>query len=232
MAVKGDKPNRNVFDSRQPNARQLHYGFSARHNECEFYCLLLHPMHLCTSSYIENDIVLPIISDTSLPYIFLDSSVKWQEKILLDIENIYLNRDKPNAPLYIQSTFWHILIELSENTLNINKRKVLDRNLSVLKDMLKFIQKNYAEKITLEDIAKSGNVSKSTCLSLFKKYLHDTPTNFLIGCRLKKSAKLLKEKEFSVTEIAYKVGFNGVSYFSETFRKNYGCSPIEYRKNI
>ncbi len=211
------------------NARQIHYGFSTEHNECEFYCVLLHPMLLCTSQHIDRDFVSPVLSDSSLPYVLLDSKTDWQNKILSDIEFMYLCKDKRSAPLYIQNAFYHIWIILNENTLDEKPVKRQDRNLSVLKDMLRFVQKNYADKITLQDIARSGNVSKSTCLAIFKKYLQDTPTNYLIGYRLKKATKMLREYDLPVTEIALQVGFGGVSYFAETFKKNYGCSPSEYR---
>ncbi len=213
------------------NARQIHYGFSIAHNECEFYCILLHPMLLCTSQYIDRDFVSPVLSDGSLPYVFLDGNIQWQREILSDIESMYLCKDKPNAPLYVQNTFYHIWINLSENTLKEKRVKRQDRNLSVLKDMLVFLQKNYADKITLQDIARSGNVSKSTCLAIFKKYLQDTPTNYLISYRLKRAIKLLKNSDMPITEIALSVGFGGVSYFAETFKKNYGCSPSEYKAN-
>ncbi len=214
------------------NARQLHCGFSTEHNECEFYCVLLHPLLLCTSQQIDHDFVSPILSDNSLPYILLDRSVQWQNTILSDIESIYLCRHKRNAPLYIQNAFYHIWIILSENALKVRKAKKQDHNLSVLKDMLSFVQKNYTGKITLDDIARSGNVSKSTCLVIFKKYLKDTPTNYLISYRLKMALKLLEKSNMSITDIALEVGFNGVSYFAETFKKNYGYSPSEYRQKI
>ncbi len=214
------------------NARQIHYGFSAAHKECEFYCILLHPMLLCTSQNIDRNFVSPILSDSSLPYVLLDIKIEWQREILSAIEAMYLCKDKPNAPLYIQNTFYHIWILLSENSLNTKQKKQQDCNLSVLKDMLVFVQKNYADKITLQDIAMSGNVSKSTCLTIFKKYLKDTPTNYLIGYRLKRAIKLLKNSDMPITEIALEVGFGGVSYFAETFRKNYGCSPSKYRNLI
>ncbi len=211
------------------NARQLHYGFSTEHNECAFYCVLLHPMLLCTSQHIDCDFVSPVLSDSSLPYILLEHHTEWQSAILSNIEAIYLCRDKKNAPLYIQNAFYRIWILLTENAVKVRRIKKQDRNLSVLKDMLSFIQKNYAGKVMLDDIAASGNVSKSTCLVVFKKYLQDTPTNYLIGYRLKKTIKLLKNTDLSISEIAFEVGFGGVSYFAETFRKNYGCSPSEYR---
>ncbi len=214
------------------NARQLHYGFSKERNECEFYCVLLHPLLLCTSQQIDHDFVSPVLSDNSLPYILLDKSIPWQSEILSAIESIYLSRNKRNAPLYILNAFYHIWILLSENALKVRKVKKQDRNFSVLKDMLSFVQKNYTDRVTLDDIARSGNVSKSTCLVIFKKYLKDTPTNYLISYRLKMALKLLEKSKMSVTDIALEVGFNGVSYFAEAFRKKYFCSPGEYRSNF
>ncbi len=211
------------------NARQLHYGFSPDCRECDFYCILLHPMLLCTSQQIDRDFVSPILSDSSLPYVFFDSGIDWQKRILDDIETIFRCKHKSTAPLAIQTSFYHIWMLLSENAIKARTVKKQDRSLSVLKDMLFFIQKHYMSKITLDDIANSGNVSKSTCLALFKKYLRDTPTNYLIGYRLKQAITLLSAGELPITEIAFEVGFGGVSYFAETFKKHYGCSPSEYR---
>ncbi len=211
------------------NARQLHYGFSSNKQECDFYCVLLHPMLLCTSQRIEQDFVSPMLCDASLPYVFLDSRNEWQRLILEDIQAIYLCKNNRTAPLSIQNAFYRIWLLLTENALKLKRTKKQDRNLSILKDSLFFIQKNYASKITLNDIAKAGSVSKSTCLSIFKRYLQDTPMNFLISYRLKKAMKLLKANELSITEIAFEVGFGGGSYFAETFKKHYGVSPSEFQ---
>ncbi len=123
-----------------------------------------------------------------------------------------------------------IWILLTENTVRSTYGKKRDRNLSVLKDMLSFVHCHYAGKVSLEDIAKSGNVSKSTCLAIFKKYLHNTPASYLIGYRLNKSQELLLHTDFTISEIASEAGFDGCRYFSETFRKYYGVAPVEYKK--
>ncbi len=212
------------------NSRQLHYGFSKEQKECRFICILLHPIILCSSQHIDREFVSPILDDNSIPYIFLDEKTEWQKQILDDLKIMCDNKDKSTAPLLIQSLFGHIWFLLTENTVKLKRKKAKDRNLSVLKDMLLFIQKNYKDKVTLSDIAKSGNVSKSTCLAIFKKYLQDTPINYLIGYRLKKATNLLTETDLSVSEIAFEVGFQGASYFTETFNIYYGFAPGQYRK--
>ena len=64
-----------------------------------------------------------------------------------------------------------------------------------------------------------------------QKYLHTTPVQYLIDYRLKKAAELLHTDK-KIIEIGLDVGFAGVSYFIETFRKKYGRSPAEYRKSL
>ncbi len=212
------------------NSRQLHYGFSNEQKECRFICILLHPVILCSSQHISSEFVSPILNDDSIPYILLDEKTEWQKQILDDLQKMCDNKDKATAPLLIQCLFSNIWYLIAENVVKLKHTKVKDRNLSVLKDMLLFIQKNYKDKVTLSDIAKSGKVSKSTCLAIFKKYLQDTPNNYLICYRLKKSTNLLKETNLSISEIAFEVGFQGASYFTETFKKYYGFTPGQYRK--
>lgn len=68
--------------------------------------------------------------------------------------------------------------------------------------MMQFIHVNYAENISLLDIAKAGEVSISTALNLFRNILNTTLVNYLITYRLKKSALLLTNTEKKVSAIS------------------------------
>lgn len=96
--------------------------------------------------------------------------------------------------------------------------------------MINFIQYNYKESVTLSEIAAAGAVCKTECCAVFKKYVNLTPIAYLNDYRLRKSLELLVKTDMTVCEICYEVGFSGASYFSETFKKVFGCTPIEYRK--
>ena len=98
--------------------------------------------------------------------------------------------------------------------------------------MITYIHSCYQDKITLADICKAGNVGKTSGTTIFKKYMGCTPVGFLTEFRLQKAAELLRETDMSVTEIAYETGFSGASYFAETFRGGFGCSPKEYRNGL
>lgn len=52
------------------NARQLHFGFSEERKECDFICILLHPLMLCTTSAYERDFVLPVLHNRNAAFIY------------------------------------------------------------------------------------------------------------------------------------------------------------------
>ena len=99
-----------------------------------------------------------------------------------------------------------------------------------MKKILAFIQDNYAQKITLTDIADAAHVSKSECCRLFKKVMKQTPVSYLIDYRIQKSIPLLLTKSLNITQIAESVGFGNSSYFSEMFRRVLHCSPSDYQR--
>ena len=99
-------------------------------------------------------------------------------------------------------------------------------------DMTGFIQENFQKKLTLEEIAYSGHVSRSSCCNIFQDFLNKTPITYLTEYRLEKSLKLLHFTSYSITEIALQCGFTGSSYYTEIFHKKTGCTHSQYRKNL
>jgi AraC-like DNA-binding protein len=67
---------------------------------------------------------------------------------------------------------------------------------------------------------------------MFRKYLSQTPNEYLTEYRLNKSAEYLRNTDMTATEIAFTVGLCGGSYFSEIFRKWSGVTPMEYKNNL
>lgn len=212
------------------NARQMHFGFSDSRSECDFICVLLHPMLLCSASSCENDFILPVVRNDAMQYVFLNREIIWQKNILEQIHFMYTRKDRKTAPLDVQSAFSAIWSLLYENVPpNTNVSSPQNNDLSITKNMVGFIQKYYTRKISLMDIAASGAVGQSKCCKLFAKYFNQTPNIYLTQYRLNKSLGLLRDTDLSITEIALTVGFGGASYYAETFRKWFGKSPTEFR---
>ena len=213
------------------NSKQLHCGFSKSKSECEFICILIHPILLCISHAFERDYILPLIKNQTVPYLYLYAKNSWQSEILSDILNIYNAKNDKSAVLKISSCFFRIWELIFSNTKANSEKEVQNSNLTVLKNMIGFIQKSYKEKITLNDIAKAGAVGQSKCCKLFKKHIGTTPNAYLIQYRLHQSTWYLKSTDMTVSQIAYVVGFSGSSYFAEAFKKRYGKAPSEYKKS-
>ncbi|MBF9690434.1 AraC family transcriptional regulator [Bifidobacterium dentium] len=211
------------------NARQMHFGFSPGKKECDFICILIHPLILCATYAYERDFVLPVINNKDASYIKLNSDTPWHRTIFKNIRMMYSTRNEKSAVLKIQNLFLNTWIQLYENIPSESQHKNQNADLSILRNMIGFIQQNYTNKITLADIAASGAVGQSKCCKLFAKYIKQTPNIYLTRYRLDKSTVLLSNTDRTVTEIATAVGFNGSSYYAEAFRKWYGKSPTEYR---
>ena len=95
--------------------------------------------------------------------------------------------------------------------------------------MAAYISLHYGEKLALEDIAAAGHVSRSKCCQIFRRFMGQTPIEYVNTYRLKRSRDLLLETEKSVTEIALACGFNHLSYFSRIFFQAFGATPSEFR---
>ncbi len=214
------------------NSRQLHYGFSKSKSECEFICILIHPILLCVSHAFEQDFVLPLLSNQNIPYIKLSADIQWQSEILSNILSMYKAKSNTSAVLEISAYIIKIWSIIFSNTKASAVRQIENNDFTVLKDMIGFIQKSYKEKITLDDIAKSGTVGQSKCCKLFEKHIGTTPNAYLIQYRLHQSTWYLKNTDMTITQIANTVGFSGGSYYAEAFKKHYNKSPSDYRKQF
>lgn len=218
------------------NSRQLHYGFSPQHNECEFICIVLSPELLAGNTWFYQNYIEHFTENPSYPYLHLAPG-GWSGRILAILEGLYCSFDKETIParsyFEVVKYFMTIMEILYENLDLKNLDKITESSdLVSLRNMMKYIEEHYMEKITIEIIAQAGTCCKSRCSLLFKKYLNDTPVIYTTKLRLRKSLTALLTSDRSMTDIAYDYGFCTASYYCETFRKYYGMSPLVYRKTV
>lgn len=96
--------------------------------------------------------------------------------------------------------------------------------------MIQYAHERYAEDIALEDLSKQLYLTRNYLNRMFKKATGETFTNYLIRVRLEKAKVLLAEGKHMIYEIAEKVGYKNVAYFSSIFKKHYGMNPSELGK--
>ena len=97
---------------------------------------------------------------------------------------------------------------------------------------IKYIQKNYATEISIDEICTELNINKCYFCSIFKKETGLTFINYLNNYKIEKSKELLKNSNLSLLDISLSVGYNNQSYFSTVFKKITSQTPFEFREEI
>ena len=180
--------------------------------------------------------ISPILTNENLPFIKLSPDIIWQKDVLSYAERAWYDGvyERPDYALSVRSSLSKavslIIHNMDAQTEHPFTSKTQRDELRI-KKTLYFIEKNYRESITINDIAASANISVSTLLRLYHDILHTTPVQHVINYRLERIAdELLVDRNSPIADIAYSCGFNDISYFNRCFLKSYGKTPSEYRK--
>ena len=94
----------------------------------------------------------------------------------------------------------------------------------------RYIMEHYAEPLTLEEVSEIAGLVPNYFSSQFKKVTGDGFAHYLIGVRMDAAKRYLQQTSLPVSEIAGRVGYNDVKYFTKTFIKLNGIKPTVYRK--
>lgn len=215
------------------NSRQMHYGYAYRGEDCKFSCILFHPTLFTGNPVLVQRDVTPVLENEELEYVYFDAEEPFGKEVSDLLKRIAILKKQKERGYELEAigilhVLWGRLLNRgaltpSEETGSIHT----DRKIQ--KDMVSYIYRHYGERVTLSDIAASGHVSRSKCCTVFRRYLQQSPVEFLNAYRLKMGRELLENTEKSITEIAFSCGFNHLSYFSKRFQESYGCTPREYR---
>lgn len=92
------------------------------------------------------------------------------------------------------------------------------------------LESQFDKTLVLDDLVEMSQMSKRSFLRAFGAATGCTPIAYVIQLRLARGAKLLRQSNESVTQIAYGVGFQDSNYFARQFRKHFGVSPRTYRQ--
>lgn len=108
--------------------------------------------------------------------------------------------------------------------------KTNERSLKKLKIIISYIEENYQEQITIEEIAGLCFYSKSYFMRFFKKNIGIPFVEYLNNYRLDVAAKRLFDSGDNILNIASECGFQNLSYFNRKFKQRFGLTPGEYRR--
>lgn len=95
-----------------------------------------------------------------------------------------------------------------------------------------YVDKHYAERITLRDVADALSISRTYLASQFKQETGMTFLNYLVSVRMERARELLLNTPMKVYEITASVGYENTIHFSKLFKEYYGLNPMEYKKRM
>ncbi|GMQ58517.1 AraC family transcriptional regulator [Vallitalea sediminicola] len=149
------------------------------------------------------------------------------EKILLELEN-QQSGAKQIVEAIILELIWSV-----RRILNIvddfNPNKFGYKN-TLVKKAVEYIKLNKFQKLTVKQIADSCNVSPDYLSHIFKDITELTLLQFIESIRMNEAMSMIINSDLNINQIAYKLGYNDSLYFSKKFKKSFGMSPSNYRK--
>lgn len=176
----------------------------------------------------------PLLYNPAFPFLVMDPSISWHGELLdllQQISHCYHSRSDCwilEIHLLLQQ-FWLVLYRNQRKELQAAEERPLPGRIALYR-ALEYIQENYASPISLEQLAEVCQCSRASCCRIFSRVLRQSPMEYLRDYRLRQSLPLLTDTTLSVTEIAFRCGFNSSSYYTETFHRSMGCTPLQYRR--
>ena len=214
------------------NSSALHTAVSTGQEDCAYYAVTLHPdfFGLQGTTLVET-YVTPFCDSPFFNLCRIAADRASAQPILGALQAVcalYGSQEiSRSIDIYTNVlVLWKALFLLCRDALSFD---FYSSESERLHKMVSYIKKNYNQPITLEQVAESAGISKSSCSHLFKQYMKESPFHFLLRYRIDKGCKLLISTHMTVTEISAEVGLCTSSYFCEMFKRLKGITPSEFR---
>jgi AraC-like DNA-binding protein len=200
----------------------------------EYENILFHPNMLlpktldrCSANFIEpllrGQITVPTVFTPVYPY-YTDIAAP------IDACDEIAKTKPQGYELYIKSMLFQLFFILDNRCRNFANPALDGRTLEKIRVILKYVENHYGEKISIHDIAQIAGFSDSHFMRYFKETMGTSFVDYLKEYRLTMAARLLLSSDSSILAIASEVGFDNLSYFNRSFKKQYKVTPSQYRR--
>lgn len=191
-----------------------------------------------------------ILSLNSQEKTCLASIVKEAEATFRHFDNVASHDDAPcvdlcprqNIPFGAEQIiknlieYFLILIYRHSDGIGFDARAVpinqLHHHAQIAVKIQEYLADHYSERITLETLAASQNISISQLKRIFKEHTGDSVITYLTALRIKEAKRLIQESSLNFSQIAVAVGYDNIYYFSSVFKKHTGMTLTEYSKSL
>jgi AraC-like DNA-binding protein len=146
------------------------------------------------------------------------------------------NNQSPELKLLFESAFYALLhtivLHFPPKEIQSTTFMIIKNTFEAIDKMVKYIDKNYKNKITLDNLAKVSQYNRNYISQFFKSYLGINFHDYLTRIRLREATLELGRTNKVISEIALSHGFSDIKAFNTAFKANFGKTPTEYRKQL
>lgn len=196
-----------------------------------YLCLDVHPRLFSSfpGSVFERDYVAPFLTDEAAQ-VPLSPDVPWQREIIIAMTEIADIYEAKGIGYELEILSKLVLMWLSLLRNKPQSGHAPSRKNEAARAVLTYIEGHYGEQLTLLDVAHAVSFSQAECCRIFKKVTGQTIFSYLQSFRLTKGTELLLRTSLPISQIGYEIGFCSTSYFIEVFKRQFGMTPLQYRK--
>ncbi len=215
---------------------QLHSIEQFENEKMEYENIIFHPNILISkkTDTCNSDFLLPLLSGKiTVPTLYAPDCPCYAEiKACIDANDEICKTNPKAYQLFLKSQLFLLFYILFHNCAKMEPVRTNYRSLEKMKQILKYLENNYMNKITIEEIAAEVHLSQSHFMKYFKNIMGTSFIEYLNEYRLTMAQRLLVSSDSSVLDIAAEVGFDNLSYFNRIFKKRFGQTPSACRKHV
>lgn len=135
------------------------------------------------------------------------------------------------AELQLELVYLLIKLKKQFKTVKVRQSDKLGEKYEYVQAAVQYVQNNFQESFTLDDVAEELNISKSYLVHLFKDLTGNSLMDYAMNYRLKQAMHMLSAyPNLKNKEICYNCGFQNEAHFSRYFKKHTGQTPGEFKK--
>lgn len=180
----------------------------------------------CTDDYFK-----PMLHHQIIPPSYIHPQLDFYKEVALCLDRSDQLCDlRPAAyEISVKSQLFQLFFILFSHASKQEAPRKNSKTLEKTKLILKYIETNYTNKITIKEMAETCGFSQSHFMKFFKTTVGIPFTSYLNNYRLTMASRLLLSSSSSILEIAIETGFDNLSYFNRTFKQTFGMTPREFR---
>ncbi|MCR5580773.1 MAG: AraC family transcriptional regulator [Pseudobutyrivibrio sp.] len=200
-------------------------------SDCFYDCVVFDLQMLLKN----NNACSKMVQDIIQHKILINTHLSEKDSTIVDIVHSLcyeLSGKKSGYEFQVQGLLYLLFGEIINKELyTVNSiDNITSERLSSIKEVLSFISDNYANNISLDELAHIAGMNPKYFCRYFKSMTDRTPIDYLNYYRIECACELLSTKDMSIREVAISCGFNDESYFIKTFNKYKGITPKQYVK--